>query len=233
MATLTYFTAIGTYLAAAADSPNDVDGDPDLVPVFGSVKFTPLIGSGSSLQASTLVPPSSLMLRPITAPIVRGQISLNNTTGVRLVANTAPLNLSSVLVYQVDFFDMKAAGEPIDLQSFNFAAPTADTVVDLGTVTRVFPAVSIPGAFIKDPADTADFWFDWTNALPAAVNITAESVTVPSGLTKVSESFTTKVVTVRISGGVTGGVYDINCSITTSTGEVFGFTNKLQVKVRV
>lgn len=137
MSALTYFTAIGTYKAATADSTSDVDADPDLVPVFGRIRFTPLIRAGDSIQGTTLTPPTSLVLRPITVPLVGGQVSLNGTTGVRLVANTSALNLTGALVYQVDFFDLQARSDSVDLRSFNFTAPTSDTVVDLVSVTPV------------------------------------------------------------------------------------------------
>lgn len=85
----------------------------------------------------------------------------------------------------------------------------------------------------KDPSDVADYWFDWTDFLPAEENITGATVTVSDGLTKASESFEDKRVRVRLSGGTVNTDYPIDCLITTDAGQTFEITKTLQVKERV
>lgn len=84
----------------------------------------------------------------------------------------------------------------------------------------------------KDPNDIADYWFDWTNFLPVSETITAATVTAPAGVTKVESDFTDKTVRVRLSGGIAGTSYDIDCLITTSLGQEFESTKGLKVAER-
>jgi hypothetical protein len=91
----------------------------------------------------------------------------------------------------------------------------------------------------KDPNDIADYWFDWGSDaqpvkerfLPAGETITAATVTVPDGLTKVESDFTNKTVRVRLSFGAVG-LYEVTCLITTSAGQEFEMTSILQVADR-
>ena len=103
----------------------------------------------------------------------------------------------------------------------------------------------------KDPNDIVDYWIDWGSTdlaesdrfLPDTVNIATALVTVEDEgdqptpvspfdfLTIVSQSFTTKKVRVRLSGGIVGG-YPVNCLITTSDTQQFEITKTLQVKER-
>lgn len=107
----------------------------------------------------------------------------------------------------------------------------------------------------KDPADTADYWFDWGSDLLAAADrflpdeltIADALVTIPAEedqpdppetspydyLTKVAWSFTTKAVRVRLSGGIDATTYNIDCLITLSDGQIFELTKKLPVKERI
>jgi hypothetical protein len=93
----------------------------------------------------------------------------------------------------------------------------------------------------KDPDDIEDFWFDWGSDeiakedrfLPAGLTIASAVVDVPTGLTHVLDDFTSKVVRVRVSGGgAVGQKYDIGCLITTSDGQVFEQTQRLEIKER-
>lgn len=85
----------------------------------------------------------------------------------------------------------------------------------------------------KDPNDIADYWFDWTDFLPDTETITAATVTVPTGLTGLSNSFEDKRVRVRLSGGTVDTDYAIDCLITTDAGQTFEITKTLQVKERI
>jgi len=71
----------------------------------------------------------------------------------------------------------------------------------------------------KDPQAKLDYQFDWgTNWLETGDTIESVVWTVPSGLTKESQSNTTTTATVWLSGGVDGRSYDIICQITTDDG---------------
>lgn len=70
----------------------------------------------------------------------------------------------------------------------------------------------------KDPHAVLDYAMDWTDWL-ATDTITGTPLwTVPAGLTKDSQSNTTSVATVWLSGGVLGMVYPVTCRITTAAG---------------
>lgn len=155
MANLVYFTVTGTFLAAVRDSVYDVDNDPELTPMTGSVVLTPLIDSGDSLPAPTLTPPANLWLVPIKAQIRAGKITANGATGVKLVANTAVLGLAGNLYYRVDYPEgLTAGGKTYQPDSFTFQAPLTATTVDLVEVTplpghpafaEVLPVVTVAG----------------------------------------------------------------------------------------
>lgn len=111
----------------------------------------------------------------------------------------------------------------------------------------------------KDPADVSDYQFDWgsTNLdplkrfLPDGVTISTYTVTVETGLTKVSDALTlsSKAVTFRVSGGTLGHVcvpdvtfpaelagelgYAVQCVINTSDGQTFEETKILRMKERI
>lgn len=74
---------------------------------------------------------------------------------------------------------------------------------------------------IKDPSAIKDYKYDWgTNWLAAGETISSATVTVPAGLTKVSQSNTTTTVTVRLSGGTAGPTWiPVVCHITTNQGQ--------------
>lgn len=73
---------------------------------------------------------------------------------------------------------------------------------------------------LHDPSDSALYTFQWDD-LPASVTLTAVTHSVPTGLTKVSESTNTVAgtSTVKISGGVHGVMYMIEAQATLSNGE--------------
>lgn len=85
----------------------------------------------------------------------------------------------------------------------------------------------------KDPADVADYWFDWTDFLPTPETITAATVTAAVGITATAQDHTDKTVRVRLTGGTTGTKYSVTCLISTSSGETFEITKMLSVKDRI
>lgn len=85
--------------------------------------------------------------------------------------------------------------------------------------------------FIKDPAATLDYGFDWSAWLAADETITTATVTVPdaSALTVNSATHTTSLVTAWLSGGTVQMKYPVTCHIVTSAGR----TDERTIQVRV
>lgn len=79
----------------------------------------------------------------------------------------------------------------------------------------------------KDPDEVLDYAVDWTARL-AGDTISTSAFTVPAGLTMDSESATSQISTVWISGG-TAGLYSIECTITTSGGRTMQESVRLAV----
>lgn len=76
------------------------------------------------------------------------------------------------------------------------------------------------GRRIQDPQDTRIWAFDWATFLTErSTTISSATWTVPSGLTKVSESNTTTTATVKVSGGTHGTDYLLTCTATLANGE--------------
>lgn len=69
---------------------------------------------------------------------------------------------------------------------------------------------------VKSPGESIDFSMEWDGL--GSATISSVTHTVPSPLTKVSESNTTTTSTVQISGGVHGAKYMIKGLATLNTG---------------
>ena len=81
------------------------------------------------------------------------------------------------------------------------------------------PSYSFPA---RDPADISEHRFDWSKFLGSGETVTSATVTAePTGLTISEPVIAGSVVTVVISGGVTGSTYEVNCRIETSLGLTF------------
>ncbi len=72
--------------------------------------------------------------------------------------------------------------------------------------------------FLKDPAATLDYGFDWSEWLDDGETITASSWVIPAGLTKDSDGHTDVLAVAWLSGGVAGADYVIVNRVTTSAG---------------
>lgn len=71
----------------------------------------------------------------------------------------------------------------------------------------------------KDPDAVLDYTMDWSEWLETGDTITGTPTwTVPTGLTKASQSNTTTAATAWISGGVAGMNYLVACKIVTAGG---------------
>ena len=83
----------------------------------------------------------------------------------------------------------------------------------------------------KDPQAVTDYDFDWTDWL-GTDTIASHTVTVPSGLTKDSDSEASGVVTFFVSGGTPGKKYDVVCTVTTAGGRTDQRTMRIPVANR-
>jgi hypothetical protein len=87
--------------------------------------------------------------------------------------------------------------------------------------------------YTKDPDAVLDFAFDWaTNWLATGETISSHTITVETGLTKDSDSESSGVVTVWLSGGEAEEEYDVACKIVTSAGRTDERTMTIRVKNR-
>jgi hypothetical protein len=78
-------------------------------------------------------------------------------------------------------------------------------------------------AIYKDPNAVLDYRFDWQGDDPGpwladAETISTSTWTVPTGITKDSDSKTDTTATIWLSGGTAGVTYDVVNRITTSAG---------------
>ena len=87
------------------------------------------------------------------------------------------------------------------------------------------------GARLKDPHATLDYGVDWATWL-GADTIASVTWVVPAGLTLVSQSNTTTVAYVWLSGGTAGTTYQVVCRVTTAGGRIDDRTLELICKER-
>jgi hypothetical protein len=85
----------------------------------------------------------------------------------------------------------------------------------------------------KSPTDVADYWIDWSEFLSSDESITAVTVSTDAGITAVENSFTAKIVRIKLSGGTAGTTYAIGCTISTTNSETFFVKNRIAVAERV
>ena len=133
-------TVTGRILATIADRPSDGNVEPDVVPVSGTVRFTPSVNAAISSSEGAIVLPT-----PIDAYLDdQGYLSLNGVRGVSLVATDSPDLNPTGFTYTVSFIDLKFDKFALAYKSFSMALPAGSTV-DLATVT---PVGSSNGAII-------------------------------------------------------------------------------------
>jgi hypothetical protein len=70
--------------------------------------------------------------------------------------------------------------------------------------------------FVKDPNAVLDYAFDWSDWLATGETISSHTITAETGITKDSDSESSGVVTIWLSGGTAGEYYDVACKIVTS-----------------
>ena len=72
-------------------------------------------------------------------------------------------------------------------------------------------------SFLKDVNAILDYAVDWTSWLTGGETISTSAWTVPTGITKVSDSKTTVKTTVWLSGGTAGTSYELVNRIKTNS----------------
>lgn len=145
MADLTYFTVEAYGFAVNVDYV-DVGTDPDLQPITATVTFKPRVGVGSLLQAPNYTTPALIALSPIVARLDEdGKLhTVAGDLGVKLVANTAVLGLTTDLIYDVIWSNVKYNKKSQSISPFGFVAPTTATTINLATVEKLtVPAGSL------------------------------------------------------------------------------------------
>lgn len=88
--------------------------------------------------------------------------------------------------------------------------------------------------FFKDPDAVLDYKFDWSDWLASGETISTRTITPETGITVDSDSITdtSTSVTVWLSGGTAGNVYDVACLITTSDSRTDERTMKIRCQER-
>ena len=71
--------------------------------------------------------------------------------------------------------------------------------------------------FLKDPAAVLDYSLDFTDWLVEGEVLTAASWSVPGGLTKDSDTFSSTSTTVWLSDGTVGTDYTVTAQVSTAT----------------
>lgn len=85
--------------------------------------------------------------------------------------------------------------------------------------------------YLKDPSARLDYQIDWSAWLDTDTIATSEW-TVPTGLTKYSDSFTANSAIVWIEGGTAGEEYPVTNQITTTGGRIDQRSIKIVVRER-
>lgn len=87
------------------------------------------------------------------------------------------------------------------------------------------------GIKTKDPQAVLDYTIDWSAWLNGDT-IVGSVWTVETGITKTTDSFTSTVTTVWLSGGTVGKDYEITNRVTTATGRIDDRTFIIHVEDR-
>ena len=87
----------------------------------------------------------------------------------------------------------------------------------------------MPSTFTKDPDATLDYQIDWSSWL-GSDTISTSTWTVPSGITKDSDTASTTTTTIWVSGGTAGTSYELVNRIVTAAGRTDDRT--IQINVR-
>jgi hypothetical protein len=142
--TMEYGTITGRLVAAVADTLDDTDANPDIVPITGTVTFTPRVDRIVVASESVTVVPS-----PITASLdEQGYVSRNGVRSVTLLASDSRFYNPNGWTYRVSFDQLAANGRRITFDSYSINVP-ANATIDLSSVTPV--TTSSGDAVVRGP----------------------------------------------------------------------------------
>jgi len=87
--------------------------------------------------------------------------------------------------------------------------------------------------FLKDPDAILDYAIDWSDWLATSETISSRTVSVESGLIESStDTESSGVVTMWLSGGTVGTTYSVACKIVTNAGRTDERTINIKVVER-
>jgi hypothetical protein len=137
--TMEYGTITGRLVAAVADTPDDPDVNPDIVPITGTVTFTPSVKAILVASESVTVVPA-----PIVASLdANGYVSLNGVQSVTVLATNSTYYNPNGWTYRVSFDNLAANGRRVTFDPYNIEVPVGATV-DLSSVTPVTGSTGTP-----------------------------------------------------------------------------------------
>lgn len=87
----------------------------------------------------------------------------------------------------------------------------------------------MPDNFVKDPDEVEFYVRDWSADLDGDT-IATSTWTVPSGITKDSDTNTTTTATIKLSGGTLGSDYALVNRITTAAGRTLDKTLTFRIR---
>lgn len=155
------FTVNYDLFASQTDS-SDSGIDADIVPLIGTVTFTPLTTDDRPVLAPTYSPrPAGFKLLPFTGYLdIDGRLKSERSgaTGVRLWANDPVLKLNS-LSYRVDFDLRTPLGEKVKVEHGYFTAPATDVSIQLTDVLQSTGTVSTSTLLPQGPKGDRGYGF--------------------------------------------------------------------------
>lgn len=177
----------GRFLCVVADSPEDLDQEPEVVPMAGTVTFRPNVSHVKVTSGDD--GPVTVSLAPITATIdSNGYLSRNGQRGIRLLASDGPTNPTG-FSYQVGF-SLSMGTTPVVYPEFAITVPAGEST-DLtvaAPVTSTSGVAVTQGVGVRDVSvDNGEFVFHLTDGstsrtpLPTLSGDATVSVKVESG----------------------------------------------------
>lgn len=168
---------VGRFLSVVADSIDDLDQEPEVVPMSGTVTFTPQVSAVKVVEGAE--EPATVNVATISAEIdEQGYLSRNGQRGIRLLASDGPTNPTG-FTYQVTFaLSLGKGAAGVKYQGFPIHVP-ANGTVDL-TVAAPVPSSSgssmVQGVGVQDvTVENGEFVFHLTNGAETRAPLPAVS----------------------------------------------------------
>lgn len=186
---LQFGNVTGRFVAVAADSTTDEDLDPDVIPLQGTVTFTPRVSA--ILVAEGSPTPFTALPAPIRVRLDEdGYLAHNGSRGVRLLATNGSSNPSN-FTYQVSF-SLSFGNLTTPYPNFDVKV-SANGTIDLTTVAPVPSSPGVPitrGTGVESVvAEDGQFVFRLTDGSEERVAIPASGdggASLPVGISDVT-----------------------------------------------